>query len=341
MSGQAVGAVLERLTEGRADLLVSAQEAERLSALTHKQAFGEAMARVAVADPTLSVVISDYGRRLNLDAVRERVPEAVVQCGIAEQNQVEVASALANEGLTTFAPSYATFVTARVLDQVRVNLGMMASPVAIVGVSCGCDSGALGASHMALEDMGSMRQIPGLTVASPADNASFVATLLELAERPRPAYVRMNEAGGRNLHPQGVGRMLGRAEVLLDADRPQVLVVATGTVTAAALDAGRTLAEGGLACRVVCQATVKPFDAAALEGAADARLVVSVEEHSVVGGMGGAVAEELSRRGGMPPLLRLGMPDRYLEADERPRLLDRAGLTPEGIAASIRQALGR
>lgn len=320
-------------------LLVSAQESARLAGMSHKQAFGEAMTRVAQRDPTLSVVVSDYGRRLNLDGVRALLPQAVVQCGIAEQSQVEVAAALANEGLTTFAVSYATFVTSRVLDQVRVNLGMMDSPVVVVGVSCGCDSGALGASHMALEDVGCMRQIPGLAVLSPSDNAEFVATLLELAESPRPAYVRMNEPLV-NLHPKGVGRGLGWPQVLLEAAEPQVVVLATGTVAAAALEAGRLLAGGETPCRVVGLPCAKPLDASALDVLRGARLVVTVEEHSVVGGLGGAVAEEMARRGGMPPLLRLGMPDRYLEADERPRLLERAGLTPDGIAASVLAALG-
>ena len=97
------------------------------------------------------------------EGTKER-PDGFVQCGIAEQNQVEVAAALANEGFCVFAPSYAIFITSRVLDQLRVNLGIMASPVALVGVSCGCDSAVLGASHMALEDIGCTRQVPGVTV---------------------------------------------------------------------------------------------------------------------------------------------------------------------------------
>ena len=329
------------LREGRpeGDLQVSPEKAQALAGMTHKQAFGHAMARIAAVDPTLSVVVSDYGRRLNLDGVRDLLPSAVVQCGIAEQNQVEVASALANEGLTTFAVSYATFVTSRVLDQVRVALGMMGAPVVVVGVSCGCDSGILGASHMALEDIGCMRQIPGVTVVSPTDNAEFVAALLELAAHPRPAYVRMSEPLTGGLHPGGVCAGIGWAEVLLDVEAPRVVLVATGTVAAEALAAGRELVARGVPCRVVSQSTIKPFDLSAFDGAVGADLVVSVEEHSVVGGLGGAVAEEMSAMGGMPPLLRLGMPDRYLEADTRDRLLERAGLTAPGIVAAVQGRL--
>ena len=323
-------------------LLVGAADAARLATLSHKQVFGEIMGRIAERDADLTVVVSDYGRRLNLDRMRELRPDGFVQCGIAEQNQVEVAAALANEGFCVFAPSYATFITSRVLDQLRVNLGIMASPVALVGVSCGCDSAVLGASHMALEDIGCTRQVPGVTVVCPSDNAEFAAVLMELAERPRPAYVRMNDVGGVNLHPRGVGRVIGRAQTLRSARSgaatgrmSRVCVVACGTLCAQALAAVDLLAARGISCELIEMATIKPLDVAALDGVASCGLVVSVEEHSVLGGLGSAIAEHLCDLGVGVPLLRLGMPDRYLEADERDALLARAGLDAHGIAEAI------
>lgn len=326
-------------------LLVGAADAARLAMLSHKQVFGEVMGRIAERDADLTVVVSDYGRRLNLERMRELRPDGFVQCGIAEQNQVEVAAALANEGFCVFAPSYATFITSRVLDQLRVNLGIMSSPVILVGVSCGCDSGTLGASHMALEDIGCTRQLPGVTVVCPSDNAEFAAVLMELAERPRPAYVRMNDIGGVNLHPHGVGRVIGRAQSLRPSrpavaegergEAPCVCVVACGTLCAQALAAADLLAARGISCELIEMATIKPLDMAALDGVASCGLVVSVEEHSVIGGLGSAIAEHLCDRGVGVPLLRLGMPDRYLEADERDALLARAGLDALGIAKAI------
>ena len=155
------------------------EHASLADAHSHKLAFGRVMGELAQARRDLAVVVSDYGRRLGLERFRELCPEGYVQCGIAEQNQVEVASALANEGFATFAPTYATFITARVLDQVRVNLGIMGSPVVLVGVGCGCEAGPLGPSHMAIEDLGCMRQIPGMTVASPVDVEGFMDVLRE------------------------------------------------------------------------------------------------------------------------------------------------------------------
>ena len=167
--------------------LVSADEATLFSAMNHKQTFGHVMGELAEKSDNLAVVVSDYGRRLSLDGLRASRPEAYVQCGIAEQNQIEVASALANEGFVAFAPCYATFITSRVLDQVRVNLGMMRSPVALVGVSCGCEAAMLGASHMSLEDLAIMRTIPNLEVIAPADSVELASVLRDLAARPRPA----------------------------------------------------------------------------------------------------------------------------------------------------------
>ena len=322
---------------------VSAQESARLCAMNPKQAFGQVMGELAERDAGLSVVVSDYGRRLNLDHMREVLPEGFVQCGIAEQNQVEVASALANEGLTVFSPGYATFITGRVYDQIRVNLGMMRSPVALVGVAAGCESGLLGASHMALEDVALMRAIPNVEVFCPADNAELASVLRLLAASPRPAYVRVNSLDGVNLHPDGVTERSGVAQsVFLPGRTPEVSVIVTGTIASRAVAAARELTAGGTPTEALLMPTVKPLDNVLVDAlaASGRRLVVTLEEHSVTGGLGGAVAERMAATGGAPALLRLGMPDRYLNADTQDSLLAQAGLTVEGIVASVRERLG-
>ncbi|MBF0904497.1 MAG: hypothetical protein HXK35_02605, partial [Atopobium sp.] len=170
---------------------ISAEESQLLAGMNTKEVFGWVMGKLAEDDELLTVAVADYGRRLNLDRFRELRPDGYIQCGIAEQNLIEVASACANEGLHVFAPCYATFVTSRTLDQIRVNLGMMKSPVVLVGVAAGCESAATGPSHMAVEDIAVTRTVPGLSVFNPVDNAQLAATLMELAKHQRPAYVRM------------------------------------------------------------------------------------------------------------------------------------------------------
>ena len=182
---------------------ISAEESQMLADMNTKEVFGWVMGKLAEDDELLTVAVADYGRRLNLDRFRELRPDGYIQCGIAEQNLIEVASACANEGFHIFAPCYATFVTSRTLDQIRVNLGMMKSPVVLVGVAAGCESAATGPSHMAVEDIAVTRTIPGLSVFNPVDNAQLAATLMELAKHPRPAYVRMTSCDGVNLHPDG------------------------------------------------------------------------------------------------------------------------------------------
>ena len=306
----------------------------RLCGLDAKQVFGETMALIAGRDELLSVVVSDYGRRLNLDEMREILPQAFVQVGIAEQSQVEVAAALANEGFHVLAPSYATFITSRVLDQVRVMLGMMESPVVLVGLSAGCESASLGASHMALEDLACMRTIPGMTVVCPADNVELSSILQELAANPRPAYVRISQyETDACIHARGQ-----HTEIGTDAE---VALLATGPLTSEALRAATKLTREGVKVRVVEFATVKPLDTNALDALAGMRLAVTVEDHCINGGFGSSVAEYLSERDDSPRVLRLGMPDAYLPADTPAKTLARAGLDANGIASATLARLGR
>lgn len=317
-------------------------EGLRLCGLDAKVVFGETMARIAERDELLSVVVSDYGRRLNLDEMREILPQAFVQVGIAEQSQVEVAAALANEGFHVLAPSYATFITSRVLDQVRVMLGMMESPVVLVGLSAGCESASLGASHMALEDLACMRTIPGMTVVCPADNVELASFLQGLAADPRPAYVRISQyQSDACIHAQGAKTVIGKAEVLEDPEGAEVALLATGPLTSEALRAATLLADAGVKAKVVEFATVKPLDTAALDALDGLRLAVTVEDHCKNGGFGSSVAEHLSERDNAPRVLRLGMPDEYLTADTPVQTLARAGLDAKGIVAATLERLRR
>ena len=202
----------------------------------------------------------------------------------------------------------------------------------------------LGASHMALEDISLMRGVPNVEVFCPADNAELASVLRLLAAAPRPAYVRTNALDGVNLHPDGTTAVAGRAQrIFSPGGAPEVSLVATGTICSRAVEAARLLAADGVAAEVLEMLCVKPLDVAAVDAlaAGGRRLVATVEEHSVVGGLGAAVAERLAEHGGAPALLRLGMPDVYQNADSQAALLERAGLSAAGIAARVRERLSR
>lgn len=342
---------------------ISAEEAQMLAGMNTKEVFGWVMGKLAEDDELLTVAVADYGRRLNLDRFRELRPDGYIQCGIAEQNLIEVASACANEGFHVFAPCYATFVTSRTLDQIRVNLGMMKSPVVLVGVAAGCESAATGPSHMAVEDIAITRTIPGLSVFSPVDNTQLAATLMELAKHPRPAYVRMTSCDGVNLHPDGYVFDASGVEKLFEsacvadtasvdgaavaeaahATEPRrVTVLATGAITSRVVEAAQRVAgqlaatsEQAAAVKASLEAygvsSIKPLDASLTEICQHSDVIITVEEHSVLGGFGSAVVEQISASGACPQVIRVGMPDKYFEADVHHNILARAGLSVEGL----------
>ena len=358
---------------------ISAEESQMLAGMNTKEVFGWVMGKLAEDDELLTVAVADYGRRLNLDRFRELRPDGYIQCGIAEQNLIEVASACANEGFHVFAPCYATFVTSRTLDQIRVNLGMMKSPVVLVGVAAGCESAATGPSHMAVEDIAITRTIPGLSVFSPVDNAQLAATLMELAKHPRPAYVRMTSCDGVNLHPDGyvfdasgveklfesacaVGAA-GTFEVADGAATPEaaaaeastevttvtqprrVTVLTTGAITSRVVEAAQRAAGQITSVQVAAEqaaaaqtnievygvSNIRPLDASLTQICQNSDVIITVEEHSILGGFGSAVLEQLSASGTCPQVIRLGMTDTYLEADVHHNILARAGLSVESL----------
>ena len=353
---------------------ISAGEAQMFAGMNTKEVFGWVMGKLAEDDELLTVAVADYGRRLNLDRFRELRPDGYIQCGIAEQNLIEVASACANEGFHVFAPCYATFVTSRTLDQIRVNLGMMKSPVVLVGVAAGCESAATGPSHMAVEDIAVTRTIPGLSVFSPVDNVQLAATLMELAKHPRPAYVRMTSCDGVNLHPDGYVFDASGVEKLFESSctadtasvdgvavtevaateatavgtvsislPKRITVLATGAITSRVVEAAQRAAEQVIADGIANQtnievygvSSIKPLDASLTEICQNSDVIITVEEHSVLGGFGSVVVEQLSASGACPQVLRLGMPDTYLEADVHHNILARAGLSVESLQEAL------
>lgn len=337
---------------------ISAVESQMLADMNTKEVFGWVMGKLAENDELLTVAVADYGRRLNLDRFRELRPEGYIQCGIAEQNLIEVASACANEGFHVFAPCYATFVTSRTLDQIRVNLGMMKSPVVLVGVAAGCESAATGPSHMALEDIAVTRTIPGLSVFNPCDNVQLAATLMELAKNPRPAYVRMTSCDGVNLHPNGYVFDASGVEKLFESPRVEgasgvagaseledavqlrrVSVLATGAITSRVVEAAQRVADQITTARtnikVYGVSSIKPLDTSLTQICQYSDVVITVEEHSILGGFGSAVVEQISVSGTCPQVIRVGMPDKYLEADVHHNILARAGLWVESLQEVI------
>lgn len=297
-------------------------------------AFGIAAMELPNISDKIMILTSDLCTYSSLDRFREKYHDKYYNVGIAEQNMVGIAAGLAKEGFIPFATTYAVFASARCTDQVRVNMGYMRLGVKLVGLTSGLSVGILGATHMSVEDIAIMRAIPNITILSPADSMETIKAVLACANNMDPVYLRLS--GTMNnpvVYKEDYEFTIGKAVVLRDGC--DVAIISTGTMVHYSLCAADILAKQGLSCRIVNMHTIKPLDVDEIKKSCNVWLIVTVEEHSILGGLGGAVAEVLSEIAGHPPLLRIGLPDTFLHAGTYEYLLKECGLTGEMIAKKV------
>lgn len=297
-------------------------------------AFGIAAMELPSISDKVMILTSDLCTYSSLDRFREKYPERYYNVGIAEQNMIGIAAGMAKEGMIPFATTYAVFASARCTDQVRVNMGYMQLGVKLVGLTSGLSVGILGATHMSVEDIAIMRAIPNITILSPADGMETIKAVLACANSDEPVYLRLS--GTMNnpvVYNEDYDFTIGKALVLREGN--DIAIISTGTMVYHSLCAAEILAEKGISSRVVNMHTIKPLDVGAIKNSCNTHLIVTVEEHSIIGGLGGAVAEVLSELPDHPPLVRLGLPDMFLHAGSYAYLLERCGLTGEKIAERI------
>lgn len=299
-----------------------------------------AMSLPELATETL-ILTADLRNFSGLDRFAAAYPDRLINVGIAEQNMVGVAAGLCNEGFSVFATTYATFAAARSADPVRVNMGYMGHGVKLVGVGAGFSVGVLGPTHISLEDIAIMRAIPNITVISPADCGETIKAVRALAEHPGPAYLRLGGGVPHSVvYAQDYEFCIGKAIRLRQGD--DITIIATGPAVYESLEAAKLLEAQGLGVCVINMHTIKPLDTNTLrEVYAQTRLVVTVEEHSIIGGLGGAVAEDKGQYSATPPQLIIGVRDYFPHAGDYRHLLHQTGLTASQIAASIQSRWDR
>src|SRR3954447_12656601 len=296
-----------------------------------RDAFFDALADLAAEDPRVWALTGDLGIGL-FDPVEDAAPGRVLNVGIAEQALVGIAAGLAYAGKLPFAYSIAPFATSRPHDQIRVDVAMARANVKLVGVGGGVAYGYLGPTHHAIEDIALMRALPGMTVLAPGDPDEVRRATRAAASSGGPVYLRLGKNGEPRLLPEDAPFEIGRAALLRDGD--DVTLATTGTMLAETLDAADRLAAAGVEASVLHFATIKPFDRAALaECAARTGTVVTIEEHSIIGGLGSAAAEALAEDGVPARLTRVGLRDEFAFAvGSRDHLLRAYGLTGNDIA---------
>ncbi|MDQ0839929.1 transketolase family protein [Sphingomonas faeni] len=300
-----------------------------------RDAYVATLEALAVADDRIVAVVNDSVGSSKLSKFRDRFPTRLVNVGIAEQNMVSVGAGLANGGKVPFVSGAACFLTARAMEQIKVDCGYSQANVKLCGISSGVAYGELGATHHSIEDVAWLRAIDKLTVIVPADPWETGEAIKAAAAHDGPVFVRISRMPVPALDRGDAAFMIGRAETLRDGT--DVTIVANGTLVHRALAAAEVLADEGIAARVVNMSTVSPIDTAALAAAAATGAIVTAEEGLAYGGLGGAVAEWCARNAPVP-MRMLGFPG-FLPTGSAEWLMERYGLTADGIVAAARDVL--
>jgi transketolase len=265
---------------------------------------------MAQRDPRIILITGDLGFGV-LDEFRRRFPRQFLNAGVAEQNMTGIAAGLALEGHVVYTYSIANFVFMRCLEQIRNDAAYHDCNVNVVCVGAGFSYGALGISHHATEDLAIMRSLPGVTVVSPVDDWDAAEATEAIAGQSGTCYLRLDRSSAGDSHRPGERFVLGRPRLLRDGH--DVTLVATGGIMGEVLRAADELARCNVRCRVLSVHTLKPLDAQALcRAARETRGILTVEEHTIDGGLGGAVAEVLLENGAIPAVFhRIGLRDGF------------------------------
>lgn len=302
-----------------------------------RQSYGEELVALGAEHDDFLVLDADLAAATQTGRFKAAYPDRFVDCGIAEQNLMGVAAGIATTGHRVFASTFAMFAAGRAFEQVRNSIGYPRLHVVIGATHAGISVGEDGATHQCNEDIALMRTIPGMTVVVPSDDVEARAAVRAAYEADGPVYLRLGRLAAPVIHGDGYRFEVGRGVV--ERAGSDVTVVATGLMVSSALEAAEALAAEGIDCEVVNMHTVKPLDADLVaESAAKTGRVVTVEEHSVIGGLGGAVCEALAERCPVP-VRRVGVRDVFGESGPAVGLLAKYGLDGAGVAESVRSFL--
>lgn len=302
-----------------------------------RDAYGKALVELGDTDKKIIVLDADLAAATKTGMFKKAHPEKFVDCGIAEGNMMGVAAGLAASGYTVFASSFAMFAAGRAFEQVRNSIGYTHLNVKIGATHAGISVGEDGASHQCCEDIGLMRTIPGMVILNPADDIEAHACVLAAAEHEGPVYMRFGRLAVPRVFDENYKFEIGKGAVLKEGT--DVTIIATGLMVNEALMASEKLADEGISARVVNMATIKPIDRdIIIDSAKKTGVIVTAEEHNIIGGLGSAVAEVVCET--VPvPVLRVGVNDVFGKSGPAVQLLHEFGLDADNIAAKAKEAV--
>lgn len=316
---------------------VFASDVEKIA---NRNGYGDGLKEAGDADARVVALSADLTASTKTDVFAKAFPERFIQAGIAEQSMASVASGMAAMGKVPFIASYAMFSPGRNWEQVRTTIAYNGSNVKIIGAHAGISVGPDGATHQAIEDIAIMRVVPRMVVIAPCDVHEAKKATLAIAKYVGPVYMRLSREGTGVVTTAGSSFEIGKGEVFLTRDKAHkktVGIISTGTITYEALVAAKILNEKGIGASLLHMATIKPLDTEALERFAEEHdVLVTVEEHQRMGGLGGAVAEHMSLN--TPKrILRLGVDDLFGQSGTPAELLAHYGLDAASI---VRETVG-
>lgn len=300
--------------------------------------FGVALPEIAEKKNNLKLLTADLAILSGMDRFKNAYPDKFLNVGIAEQNMIGIAAGLAMEGDCVFATTYSSFIAVRSLEHIRQHLSYMQCNVKIVGTAAGVVAAKSGVSHWATEDLAFMRSLPNLTVLSAADGLEAIKMAEYAASNDKPVYIRLS--GGTNcpiVYKDDYKYEVGKFVPICKGDK--IAVIATGLMVAESMKAIEILSSIGIECSLYNMHTIKPLDRETLDGIfRDYELLVTVEEHNIIGGMGSAVAEYKAQKKNAPKQVMLGFPDSFAEAGAQRYVWSEVGLTAEQIAERIKES---
>lgn len=304
--------------------------------------FGIAMPEIASQKNDLKLLTADLALLSGMDRFEKAYPDKFLNVGIAEQNMIGIAAGLAMDGHCVFATTYASFIAVRSLEHVRQHLSHLQCNVKIVGSAAGTVAAKSGVSHWATEDLAFIRALPNMEVLSAADSLEAVKMALYAASNEKPMYIRLS--GGLNspiVYKEDYDFVPGKL-VELKKGSDKVAIIATGLMVHESIRAAEILEESRISCSVYNMHTIKPIDKEGLDRIFDENeLIITVEEHNVVGGMGSAVAEYKATKSGTPRQVFIGFQDTFADAGSQRFVWQQAGITDELIAKKIEDEWSR
>ena len=294
-----------------------------------RKSFTDTLLELAKKDKDIIAVTTDARGSVTLGDYAKELPQQFVEVGIAEQNAVGISAGLAHSGKKVFVCGPACFYVARSLEQVKVDVAYSRNPVKILGVSGGVAYGALGATHHSLHDIAVLRTFPGMNICLPCDARQTRKLVEFLVDFPEPCYVRVGRAAVPDVYEDdNFDFQLGKANMLLDGS--DLTIIGAGETVYHAYEAGKQLKEQGISARVLDLSWIKPFDKeAVLKAARDTKRIITVEEHSMFGGLGAMVTETLSEN--PVPVRIIGIPDENVVHGNNKEIFHHYGMDAEGI----------